>query len=130
MQKEVSVNDIVIKLDQLSELQAATEVTRQHYEAKRTEILRAVQAELDALVTEFDPLIKSAEERAAALEAEIKKDVAVYGSSVKGRGLHAVYYHGRVSWDTKALDVYAVSHPEVIDFRRQGEPSVSIRVTK
>lgn len=124
------MNSIVAKLDQLAELQTAIEATRQEYEAKRAEILRTVQAELDALTAEFDPLIKSAEERTATLEAEIRQDVAACGVSVKGRQLHAVYYHGRVTWDTKGLDQYALVHPEVIEFRKQGEPSVGIRAVR
>ncbi len=43
---------ITAKLDELAEIKAATEVTRLDYEAKRAEILKAVQAELDALDVE------------------------------------------------------------------------------
>ncbi len=63
---------IIAKLDQLSEIKAAAEVTRLDYEAKRAEIMKAVQAQLDDLAAEFEPLINSAEERAAELEVEIR----------------------------------------------------------
>jgi len=121
---------IIAKLDQLSEIKAATEVTRLDYEAKRVEIMKAVQAQLDDLAAEFEPLLNSAEERATALEAEIRQDVLAHGASVKGRRLYAVFSRGRVSWDTDRLDVYASTHPEVIEFRTQGQPSVSVRVVK
>ncbi len=66
------MHPIIAKLDQLSETKAAAEVTRLDYEAKRAEIMKAVQAQLDDLAAEFEPLINSAEERAADLEAEIR----------------------------------------------------------
>ncbi len=121
---------IIAKLDQLSEIKAAAEVTRLDYEAKRAEIMKAVQTQLDDLAAEYEPLIESAEERAAALEAEIKRDVLAHGASVKGSRLYAVFARGRVSWDTKALDAYADTHPEVVEFRKQGDPVVSLRIAK
>jgi hypothetical protein len=122
--------DIAAKLEELTELRAAAEITRLDYEAKRAEILQAVQAELEALDAEYTPLLQAAATRAAALEAEIKSDVLEAGASVKGGGLQAVYMRGRISWDTAALDDYAADHPEVQDFRRQGAPSVSLRTLK
>ena len=121
---------IAAKLDELAEIKAATDITRLDYEAKRAEILKAVQAELDALDAEYKPLTDAAAERVAALEAEIKQDVLQHGQSVKGSRLHAVFYHGRVSWDTKLLDKYAGAHPEILEFRSEGEPGVQLRPVK
>ena len=122
--------DIAAKLAELTELRAAAEITRQDYEAKRAEILQAVQAELEALEAEYAPLLETAAARAAALETEIKAEVLEAGASVRGGGLMAVYTRGRTSWDTAALNDYAEAHPEVQDFRRQGAPSVSLRTLK
>ncbi|MBI3737788.1 MAG: hypothetical protein HY258_01945, partial [Chloroflexi bacterium] len=121
---------IISKLDQLADLQNAIDVTKKDYEAKRAEILKSVQAELDALTAEYDPLITSAEERSTTLEKEIRGDVIAFGASVKGKKFYAMFSRGRITWNTKALDEFAVLHPEVIDFRKQGEPSVSIRLAK
>jgi len=60
----------------------------------------------------------------------IKQSVLEIKESVKGSLLHAVYATGRASWDTKALEGYAVAHPEVFQFKKIGEPSVSIREVK
>jgi hypothetical protein len=49
---------------------------------------------------------------------------------VKSGRAQAVYYKGRVSWDNESLDRYAASHPEVMQYRKEGEPSIQIRVTK
>jgi len=121
---------IVAKLDELAELKAATDLARIDYETRRTEILRAVQTELEALDAEYAPRIDAATQRMEALEAEIRSDVLRHGASVKGGRLYAVYSRGRVSWDTRALDAYALAHPEVTAFRKQGEPSVSLRFVK
>jgi len=124
------MNAIISKLDQLADIQTAIEVTKKDYEAKRAEILKSVQSELDALAAEYDPLIGSAEERCTTLENEIRSDVVVFGASVRGKKFYAMFSRGRTTWNTKALDEFAVRHPEIIDFRKQGEPSVSIRLAK
>lgn len=123
------MNTIIAKLNELSDVQAALDVARVDYEARRAEILKTVQAELDALSAEFQPLLDVAQERGAALTAEIKQEVLQHGSSVKGAHLQAVYARGRVTWDNKGLDRFAVEHPEVLRFRKQGQPSVALRTT-
>jgi phage host-nuclease inhibitor protein Gam len=128
--EEHDATAIAARLDELAEIKAAVEVTRLDYEAKRAEILRAVQEELAALEGEYAPMLDATAERVATLEAEIKRDVARHGASVKGRHFHAVYVRGRVSWDTRSLDGYAAAHPEVLSFRKEGEPSISLRPVK
>jgi len=119
---------IIEQLQQLAELRAAEQVTRADYEQRRAEILKAVQAELDALAAEYEPLLETAGERIAALQDDIKAAVAEAGQSVRHGIIQAVYARGRTTWDTKGLDAYAEEHPEVQAFRREGKPSVSIRM--
>ncbi len=121
---------IIARLDELSEVRAAVEITRLDYEAKRAEILKAVQAELDELEAEYQPLLDAAGERAQALEAEIRQAVVECGASVRGAHLQAVYTRGRVTWDNRRLDLYAETHPDIVEFRHQGEPSVSLRAAR
>lgn len=123
-------NDIRARLDELAEVRNAAEVTRLDYEAKRAEILRSVQAELDALEAEYEPLLESARARAEALEAEIREAVLAHGATVKGSVYQAVYVRGRVTWDNQKLDKYAKEHPEILAYRREGEPSISLRAVK
>jgi hypothetical protein len=66
----------------------------------------------------------------AELEDQIKRDILEYGASVKGTFLHAIWMKGRVSWDGKSLDGYMAAHPEISAFRKEGEPSVSLRNVK
>ena len=126
----ITAPDIIAKLEELAEVRAAVDITRMDYEAKREEILKAVKAELDALAAEYEPLLASANERVAVLDTEVKRAVVEYGASIKASRLHAVYARGRIAWDNKGLDGYAVAHPEVLTFRKEGAPSVSLRVVE
>ena len=116
------------KLERFSNLRNAAEFTRLDYETRRKEILKQVQAELDALEAEYKPVLEAAEENTAALENEIKTDVLLYGESVAGGMYRACYTQGRISWDNEGMTRYAVAHPDVLQFRKQGQPSVSLRV--
>ena len=115
------------KLDRLTNLRAAVDVARMDHETKRAEVLKKVQAELDAIEVEFQPVLDAAEANASALEAEIKNDVLLRGESLHGGVYHAIYMKGRVSWDSDGINDYARSHPEVLKFRKEGQPSVSLR---
>ncbi len=118
---------VVGKLQRLADLHAAVDVARIDYEAKRADVLKKVQAELDAIDLEFRPVLDAAEENATALEAEIKNDVLLRGESLRGGIYQAIYMKGRVSWDSRGIDDYARAHPEVLKFRKEGQPSVTLR---
>ena len=115
------------KLNDLDELEMRREVLRIDYEEKRKAILAAVQADLDALDAEYQPLKDTVSANITALEGDIKADVIAHGETVKGAHVMAVYVNGRVSWDTKKLDGMMSLIPQLADARKQGEPSVTIR---
>lgn len=122
-------DQVAEKLERLSNLRNAAEFTRLDYETKRAEILKRIQPELDALEAEYKPVLERAEANFAALENEIKTDVLLYGESVAGGMYRASYTQGRVSWDNEGMAKYAASHPDVLQFRKQAQPIVSLRVT-
>lgn len=136
------------KLDSLARLQDYLNT----FELTRNDTREALNAEQQALIdsvltpeilakvgeikAEFAPKFEALENDTAYLEKkqeaetlteDIKAEVIAAGETVKGSCLMAVYAKGRVSWDTKALDGYCVAHPEVEQFKKIGEPSVSIR---
>ena len=119
--------EIAGKLRRLADLHAAVDLTRLDYEARRSEVLKQVQAELDALESEYLPLIEAAQENATALEGEIKNDVLLNGQTVSTELYQAIYVRGRVSWDNEGINRYAESHPEVLKFRKVGQPNVTLR---
>ncbi len=118
---------VVQKLNRLADLRAAVDLTRMDYEARRLEILKSVQAELDAVEAEYQPLLDAAQANASALEAEIKNDVLLTGQSVMSDVFQAIYVKGRVTWDTEGINKYARLHPEVLQYRREGQPNVTLR---
>lgn len=127
------MNEIEIKqkLDRLAEYQAQRDATMLEKQdlinAVYTDEIKARMAEIEA---EFATKTEGVTANIATLEAEIKQAVVAHGASVKGLYLHAVLTKGRVSWDTKFLDGYATAHPELLSFRKEGAPSVSIRAAR
>lgn len=115
------------KLDKIAELQFAQGKREQEKQALIDSILtqeiKDKIAEIEAEFTKTDNLTDTI----SILTNEVKQEVIALGETVKGASLMAVWSKGRVSWDTKALDGYITAHPELGKFRKEGEPSVSIR---
>lgn len=119
---------IVEKLNQLAEYQAQRDLATLDKQALIDSVLTPeIKARIADIEAEFTDKTATVSENIAALESEIKQLVVANGSSVKADFLHAVFAKGRVSWDTKSLDGYAAAHPELLTFRKEGDPSVSIR---
>jgi hypothetical protein len=120
--------DIKEKLDRLSDLQVMIELDREYYNKLRREALpEDLRTALDKIDLEFTTKQAEVGKEIAELETEIKREVLFNGLTVKGNYLMAVWNKGRISWDTKGLDGYAVAHPEMTAFRKEGDPSVTIR---
>jgi len=116
-------------LDKIVELQEA--LSQLMVERKKVEdyvMPKEVKAKLNEIADEFDPQINGIGESISNLQNEIRASVIALGHSVKGVGMQAVFTKGRVSWDTKALDRYCITHPEISYLRDEGRPSVSMRV--
>ena len=123
--------EIIQKLDQLAEYQAQRDAAMLEKQALLDKIYTAeIKARMAEIEAEFAGKTEGVAVNIAALELEIKQAIIAHGASVKGSVFHAVFAKGRVSWDTKSLDGYATAHPELLTFRKEGEPSVSIRVAK
>ena len=117
-------------LDRLANMQAQADMLQTHFYKLRAEIIPPeIQMQLIELDDERTTAMESIQGGIASLEAEIKANILEAGSSVKGAYLHAIWSKGRVSWDTKALDGYTAAHPELLPFRKEGDPTVSIRRT-
>lgn len=120
--------DIIDKLNTLAEYQAQKDLLNLQKQDLIDAVLTAeVKAKLADIDIEFAGKALGVDENIATLTEEIKSAVKEFGASVKGDTLHAVFSKGRVSWDDKALQGYAVAHPELAEFRKQGDPSISIR---
>jgi hypothetical protein len=84
-------------------------------------------ARVQAIVQEFAE--REAELKAAIASSEqlVKEMVLATGATAQGTYLQALIIAPRVTWDTKSMAVYATLHPEVLAYRKVGEPSVQIR---
>ena len=87
-----------------------------------------IKAELHNINDQIDPLIANIVSRNLELVELIKVEVIAAGQTISGEHHQAVYSKPRVSWDSKGLEGYAVAHPEILVFRTEGSPSVSLRV--
>jgi hypothetical protein len=119
---------IAQKLEKLSALYQARESL--HSEKRRViaDVLTPeVLTRLDEIEAEFAQKELGATTAIDALESEIKADTLAHGETVKASGFLAVWTKGRVSWDSKGLAGYAQVHPEVLEYRKEGEPSVTVR---
>jgi len=86
-----------------------------------------IKKRLEEIEAEFAGKDEAAAAHIDTLEDEIKRDTLTFGESVKAAGFQAVWTKGRVTWDSRGLAGYGESHPELLKFRKEGEPSVSIR---
>src|SRR5437870_1024326 len=115
-------------LADLAQLQHQLATLASAHAAHRTAALpaRARLADLDAT---YAPQLECLERVIAAQTTQVKAAVLAHGHSVKGHGLQAVFMAGRVTWQNGPLQGYAVTHPEILPFRRVGPPGVSLRQT-
>lgn len=119
------------KLNRLAELQAE----RDELQAKlKSDIDSLIPPEVKQAIADFELLhVNQAmpiQEEIANLEEAIRAEVLASGSTAKGTSLICTWNKPRVFWDTKGLDGYAVAHPELNSFRKEGEPSTTIKAVR
>ncbi len=124
----LTLNETIGLLDRLAEERDRQEALRVSLAWQQEKAIPAeVRAKLDDLDAIFAPQLANNVVAIADLQQAIEKVVLEQGETVKGARLMAVYSKGRVKWKTQALDGYLKAHPELAEFRKQGEPSVAIR---
>jgi len=86
-----------------------------------------IKAQLENIDAQIDPFIANVISRNQELIDLIKAEVIAAGETVSGEFHQAVYMKGRTSWDSKSLEGFAAAHPEILQFKTIGSPSVSIK---
>lgn len=123
-----TVEAITTSINTLSEYRSQIDVLElQKQELKDAILTDDLLAELRDIDIEFEEREKVARIRIAELTTLIKDAVVAHGKTVKGDYLMAVRNKGRVSWNTKKLDGFAVAYPALLELRKEGKPSVTIR---
>lgn len=124
-------DQITQMLDALAEFKAQRDLVEVEKQALIDTILTPEMKEQIAQINEeFARNTEAVSGNITRLEDEIRTAVIAHGESVKGSIFHAVYSAGRTPWDKKGLERYARTHPEVMDFKQVGEPSVAIKIAK
>ena len=111
-------------LEKLTELYAKRDLLSLD---KKAAIPAEVQNVLDEIEAEYAPKQEAISTEISELETRVKSLVLESSETAKGGSLQAVFAKGRITWDTKSLDGYAKANPAIAEYRKQGEPSVSIR---
>jgi ABC-type phosphate transport system auxiliary subunit len=120
--------EIMQKLDRLSSLFHSLEQEEKAREELIAGLLTPeVQTKIAEIREEFSQKEKALRENIDALEKEIKTDTLAFGQTVRASGFTVVWSKGRTLWDSKGLQAYAGAHPDVLQYRKEGEPVVSIR---
>jgi hypothetical protein len=119
---------IAQKLERLAGLYAE----RDGLEAQKQSLIDQVippdlKARLNDIEAEFTQKAEAAASNIESLEAEIRAETLSHGETVRAAGIQAVWNKGRQSWDSKGLAGFSDAHPEILQFRKEGEPTVTIR---
>ncbi len=116
------------KLDLLSSLHAQVNLLQSEKRRLIDELLPpGYGARVSEIEQEFTQKEETARRNIESLAAEIRADTLTFGRSVRGSEYQAVWSRGRVSWDDKGLSIFARAHSEILPFRKEGKPVISIR---
>ncbi len=124
----MSATEIEKQLDQLANFQAEKDYLALHKKELIDQVLTPeIKARLEEIEEEFAGRTQAVEDNIAVLEEEIRHAVIQHGETIRGTFLRAVWNQGRITWDSKAMERYSQTHPEVLAYRKQGEPFISIK---
>ena len=112
-----------------SKIAAERATFQQGYDEMRAKLIPPeVKKELDDLDAESKSALSSVDAKLALIEESIKSGTLEVGETVTVKGVgQAVYNHGRVTWATQGLDGLAVVIPELLQFRKEGSPYITIK---
>jgi len=122
------MNRITQLLDEMANIQAQIDALRLQKQAEIDKIMTPeIKMELSALDVEYDQMAEVAENKLSAIKAQVKELVIESGESIKGEFVQAIYSKPRTTWNSKALEGYAMAHPEILEARKIGKPSVRFK---
>lgn len=96
----------------------------------KIEILAGLKTAYEKIKAEIDERTADTQKLMTDLESEIKEEVLKRGESVKTDYMTVTWNKGRVSWNSKLLEGYAMAHPDILGARSVGEPTVSFKLLK
>ena len=124
--KRAKVEQIEGKLNELAELQAEL-ATLKAKQQRQIDVLLGMAPTFRKAYDDVQIQIESCNDVIKDQTATVKDAVLVLKETVKGEGLQAVYSNGKTSWNTDQLLGYAKTHKAVLEMKKEGDPSISIR---
>jgi hypothetical protein len=119
---------IIALLEQYAETEAQIDVLRLDRDVAVDEVLikANVMIEIDNIDYEFEQKAKWASDILAELKERIHALMLEHGETVQSPHKTAKWCKPRISWNDAGLVGFAMAYPELLAFRREGEPSVAI----
>lgn len=117
-----------VLLDKLVELKAEVTIIEQDKQKLIDSVLTPeIRQQIQDIEAEFKPKVADMNQAISDTEAHIKADILAREETAHNDVLEAVFVGGRVSWDTKGLDAAIKVLPQLAQYKKQGEPYVTIR---
>lgn len=132
LQKEnVKMDEVAKRLDELAGFHDEAEKLRRDLDEKIEVVMtEEVRQAIADLRTEYLPKQSIVDQRITETVALIKEMTVQRGVTVNGSRMMAVYLPGRETWDGKKLEGLAMVIPAVLEAKKVGDPSVTIRAVK
>ncbi len=100
---------------------------QREYVFRRLDAMAPVQSVLDAIEKEMKPRVDALSAQVESAELAVRQAVVAFGRSHWRHGIKATFYKPRVTFDNKALQEYVVTHPELEQFKKVGQPTCAIK---
>jgi uncharacterized protein YifE (UPF0438 family) len=119
--------EVVRTFQALAEARAGAAALEAEYRAARSVVLAQVRDQLAEVDAAYAEKLRDATDTAAKNDEALRALLQHLKHSVTLAGIRAVYTAGRVTWDSKRMEEYAQTHPEVREYRKVGKPVVALR---
>ncbi len=117
---------IIREIDDLAESELQLEALELQKQAQIDQILTSeIKSKIEAIELDFANSVQGVKKNVENSRKRIEEDVLRYGSTVEGKVLQVRWNKGKPSLNWKSLKEYAESHPEILDFWKEGTPFVS-----
>ena len=128
-EKDTFERDLAIpEINDLSELESQINSLELQKQAQIDQIITPeMQSKLNMIELDFAASVRKIKENIENSKQRIRESVLRYGTTIKGTNLQVVFIRGSVTWDSNSLEKYAELHPEILEYRKEGKPSVRFR---
>ena len=93
----------------------------------KTDELGQLMHEMEEKQLQFDMQTKDLNESIDKLKEELKEVFLQRKESMTSERLLVTYRKGAVKWETKWLEGYSLDHPEILKYRKMGNPTVAFK---